>query len=53
MMKNKVAVLNQGTKVKFAHCSFLRLGCGVAQWIKRLLSAREVLGSYLGWAVDK
>jgi hypothetical protein len=49
MMKNKVAVLNQGKKVNFAHCYFFKAGVWCSSVVKaRLLSAREVLGSFPG-----
>jgi hypothetical protein len=54
MMKNKVAVLNQGTKSKIFALLIFKAGVWCRSLVKaRLLSAREVLGSFLGGAVDK
>jgi hypothetical protein len=54
MMKNKVAVLNQGTNSKIFALLIFKAGLWCSSVvIARLLSATEVLGSFLGWAVDK
>ncbi len=54
MMKNKVAVLNQGTKSKICTLFIFKAWVWCSSVVKaRLLSARKVLGSFPGWAVDK